>query len=63
VAIRAKLAAELEQTDGFHAGPLAHELRDIIREIDKLPLQEVSDLDDLRARRDAKRKAAGLQGT
>lgn len=59
-AIRDKLALDLEKTEGFHAGPLARELRDVIREIDKLPRVEVSELDRVRARREAQRKAAGL---
>lgn len=59
-AIRDKLVTELERTDGFHAGPLAKELRDVIREIHSLPIPGVKRVDDLAARRARRREASGL---
>ena len=59
-AIRNKLAADLAITDGFHSAALAKQLADVIRELDSLPGgAEVSTVDDLAARRAARRSAAG----
>jgi len=59
-AIRDKLVAELAETSGFHAGPLAKELRDVIREIHTLPIPGVRRVDELAARRAGRRQASGL---
>lgn len=58
-AIRDKLAGELEDAEGRDAAPLAKELRAVINEIEKLPGgKEVSAVDDLSARRAARRADA-----
>lgn len=54
-AIRDKLAVELAATEGFHAGPLARELRAVLAELDELPDgKRESTVDDLAARRAAR---------
>jgi len=59
-ALRHKLATELDSTSGHGTASLAKELANVLREIDQLPIAEGSKVDDLGARRTARRaKAAG----
>lgn len=58
-AIRGKLATELEYASGRDTAPIAKELRAVIAELESLPGgQEVSAVDDLSARREARRADA-----
>ena len=58
-AIRAKLAAELATAEGKAAAALAKELRAVVNELHSMPGgREVSKVDDLRARREARRANA-----
>lgn len=58
-AIRDKLAAELQDVTGRDAAAIAKELRATIAELDALPGgREVSKVDDLAARRAARRADA-----
>lgn len=61
LALRDRLARELESTDRDVAS-LARQLREVIREIDELPaLQQESTLDDLANRRASRRAKAAAQ--
>jgi hypothetical protein len=58
--IRDRLAAELEDASGRDVASIARELRLTLAEIDGLPSKrEESPVDDLAARRDRRRQAAG----
>ncbi|WP_189243164.1 hypothetical protein [Planobispora rosea] len=57
-AIRDRLAAELVEADGRDAASIAKELRTTLSELDALPGGEESKLDDLAARRAARRADA-----
>ncbi|GIH98102.1 hypothetical protein [Planobispora takensis] len=57
-AIRDRLAAELVEADGKNAASIAKELRATLAELDALPGGEESKLDDLAARRAARRADA-----
>jgi hypothetical protein len=59
-ALRHKLATELDSSSGHGTASLAKELRELLLQIDQLPVAEGSKVDDLGARRTARRaKAAG----
>jgi hypothetical protein len=59
-ALRHKLATELDSSNGHGTASLAKELANVLREIDQLPVAKGSKVDDLGARRTARRaKAAG----
>jgi hypothetical protein len=58
--IRDRLASELEEASGRDVASIARELRLTLAEIDGLPnKREESPVDDLTARRQQRRKAAG----
>lgn len=57
-AIRDRLAAEMAGAEGRDAATIAKELRAVMTELDALPGGEVSKLDDLAARRAARRADA-----
>ncbi|GAA2364778.1 hypothetical protein [Streptomyces carpaticus] len=57
-AVRDKLATELGRADGRDAAAVARELRAVLDALDALPGGEVSTLDDLSARREARRADA-----
>ena len=58
-AIRDNLAKQLEESIPAYAAALAHQLTDVIRELDSLPASESTDhVDDLEMARDARRAAA-----
>ena len=62
VALRDRLAADLEGLDARYVAPVAKQLADVIREIDSLPQsREASTVDDLTSRRKARRAAASGQ--
>jgi hypothetical protein len=62
VALRDRLVAAIEETEGFHVAPLAKQLSDVLADLDKLREPEVSARDDLASRRTARRAAAQVQG-
>jgi len=51
IAIRDKLAVELDEAYGKDAAVIAKQLAEVIREIESLPGKEASRVDDLSARR------------
>lgn len=61
-ALRDKLVASIEETEGFHVAPLAKQLSDVLVQLDGLKEPEVSAVDDLARRRDARRAAAQVAG-
>ena len=62
VALRDRLAGDLEGLDARYVAPLAKQLADVIREIDSLPQsREASTVDDLASKRAARRAAASGQ--
>ena len=60
-ALRDLLAASLVVVDPDKRAPLAKQLTDVLREIDALPSGERSKVDDLAARRKARRTKAASQ--
>lgn len=59
--IAEKLTLELHAEEGKDVAPLARELRATLKEISELSGErEASPVDDLAARREARRKAAGM---
>lgn len=62
VALRDRLATDLEGLDPRYVAPVAKQLADVIREIDSLPQsREASTVDDLASRRASRRAAASGQ--
>ena len=57
-AIRDRLATELEAAPSRDCAPLAKQLAQVLHDLDGLPGEEKSDLDDLQAKRAARRASA-----
>ena len=62
-ALRDLLASQLEDASPRDVAPLSRQLRDVMAELDSRPAQEVSPVDDLQARRSARREAARPTGS
>lgn len=60
-AIRDRLAAELQRARGTGAAAVARELREVLAELEAIPDEEVSPVDQL-ARRRAERRARAAGG-
>lgn len=60
LALRDSLAASVDAVEDRYKAALAKQLADVLRELDSLPAaKETTPVDDLNARRTARRKAAG----
>lgn len=62
VALRDRLVAAIEETEGFHVAPLAKQLTDVLAQLDQLKEPEVSARDDLAKRRAERRAGASVSG-
>jgi hypothetical protein len=63
VALRDHLAERLESAANREAAPLARQLRDVLAELDAEPSEGANPVDDLAARRTARRSASGAAGS
>jgi hypothetical protein len=62
VALRDRLVAAIEETEGFHVAPLAKQLADVLAQLDQLRVPEVSARDELARRRAERRAGAAVPG-